>query len=517
MHAMDDGSSDELTRALTDSRNRFVSGFSDRCDEIRACIAAGASSADIQARVHRLVGLAGTVGFPTVSQRASDFEQELQSPGAPEPRSALAMLDAIIDAFMSDGAAPPSWVTASPVHTPSVVPEGPVVLLVDDDTDQAMIMAAALKQAGFRVTTLASADSLLETGLALRPAVIILDVMLPGIDGPLACRLLKAEPELASIPVVFVSSRTALDERLSAVALGAADYLTKPVDLGEIVFRLRRLVEQGHAPSAVDTPSSGSPPGDLQTYAKFATMASSILKVSPASLALIRVDSAARSQLLSALMPELRRRDLLGDYDRGHVVVLYPDLPSTLAMTRLRPVLESLAAQRVDVRAGVADSPSAGASSLDDLLNKADGTLAEARFKGLVAARYGDAATDLDKSDTHRLLLADDDPDVMRIVDAQMRAQHFKTTLVFDGEAAVAALSTQPFDLAVLDLMLPKLTGFEVLQQIRNLPHPPRVVVLSARGREEDITRAFQLGADDYITKPFRPQELAARVVRLLR
>lgn len=98
-------------------------------------------------------------------------------------------------------------------------------------------MAAAIEQAGFRVKTLASAETLLEVGLAFRPAVIILDVMLPGIDGLLACRLLKTEPALAGVPVVFVSSRTALDERLSAVALGAADYLTKPVDLGEVVFR----------------------------------------------------------------------------------------------------------------------------------------------------------------------------------------------------------------------------------------------------------------------------------------
>jgi len=70
----------------------------------------------------------------------------------------------------------------------------------------------------------------------------------------------------------------------------------------------------------------------------------------------------------------------------------------------------------------------------------------------------------------------------------------------------------------VLDLMLPKRTGFDVLAELRQMPAPrPSVLVLSARGREEDVTRAFALGADDYMIKPFSPQELIARLGRLLR
>jgi DNA-binding response OmpR family regulator len=65
---------------------------------------------------------------------------------------------------------------------------------------------------------------------------------------------------------------------------------------------------------------------------------------------------------------------------------------------------------------------------------------------------------------------------------------------------------------------MPKLHGFAVLTQIRQGPAPwPRIIVLSGRGREQDVMRAFELGADDYMTKPFNPQELLARVARLLR
>jgi DNA-binding response OmpR family regulator len=66
--------------------------------------------------------------------------------------------------------------------------------------------------------------------------------------------------------------------------------------------------------------------------------------------------------------------------------------------------------------------------------------------------------------------------------------------------------------------MLPRFTGFEVLSALKKQGGPkPPIVVISARGREEDVTRAFDLGADDYITKPFGPEELLARVARLLR
>ena len=116
------------------------------------------------------------------------------------------------------------------------------------------------------------------------------------------------------------------------------------------------------------------------------------------------------------------------------------------------------------------------------------------------------------------VLLTDDDPEVTRITDAHVRAGGYRTQLAFDGEAALRAIREQRPDAIVLDLMLPKRTGFDVLAELRQMPAPrPSVLVLSARGREEDVTRAFALGADDYMIKPFSPQELIARLGRLLR
>ena len=114
-------------------------------------------------------------------------------------------------------------------------------------------------------------------------------------------------------------------------------------------------------------------------------------------------------------------------------------------------------------------------------------------------------------------MLADDDPEVARIVDAHMRVDGFSTTIAFDGQQALEAVEREQPDVLILDLMMPKMTGFDVLHRIRALADKPRVIVLSARGREQDVTRAFDLGADDYMMKPFSPQELRARIGRLLR
>ena len=114
-------------------------------------------------------------------------------------------------------------------------------------------------------------------------------------------------------------------------------------------------------------------------------------------------------------------------------------------------------------------------------------------------------------------MLAGDDPDVAHIVDAHRRAGGFSTTLAFDGQQALEAVEREQPDVLILDWMMPKMTGFDVLHRIRALANKPRVIVLSARGAGAGVTRAFDLGADDYMMKPFSPQELPARIGRLLR
>ncbi|SDD82778.1 response regulator transcription factor [Glycomyces harbinensis] len=115
-----------------------------------------------------------------------------------------------------------------------------------------------------------------------------------------------------------------------------------------------------------------------------------------------------------------------------------------------------------------------------------------------------------------RVLVVDDDPALAEVVARYLRREGFEVDYAADGATGLArALSTLP-DLVVLDLMMPGMDGFEVCRRLRRATAIP-VVMLTARGEENDRIAGLDLGADDYVTKPFSPRELAARVRAVLR
>jgi DNA-binding response OmpR family regulator len=117
---------------------------------------------------------------------------------------------------------------------------------------------------------------------------------------------------------------------------------------------------------------------------------------------------------------------------------------------------------------------------------------------------------------TKRVLVVEDDPTVAEVVTRYLEREGYDVSAVSDGRAAVEACQHDAPDLLVLDVMLPGLGGLEVCRRVRSLA-PVAVVMLTARGEEDDLVAGLEFGADDYITKPFSPRELVARVKAVLR
>ena len=115
-----------------------------------------------------------------------------------------------------------------------------------------------------------------------------------------------------------------------------------------------------------------------------------------------------------------------------------------------------------------------------------------------------------------RVLVVDDDSDIRRLVSAYLRREGMEVITAEDGETALMHESTQQPDIVVLDLMLPGIGGLDVLRTIRERGPRP-VVLLTARDEVTDRVLGLELGADDYVTKPFHPRELVARVHTILR
>ena len=112
------------------------------------------------------------------------------------------------------------------------------------------------------------------------------------------------------------------------------------------------------------------------------------------------------------------------------------------------------------------------------------------------------------------VLVADDDPDILALVRFRLERDGYEVLSAPDGETALDLALARPPDLAVLDVMMPRLDGYEVTRRLRE--HGPTttipIILLTARVQEPDLERGFEAGADDYVTKPFSPQALGERV-----
>jgi DNA-binding response OmpR family regulator len=114
------------------------------------------------------------------------------------------------------------------------------------------------------------------------------------------------------------------------------------------------------------------------------------------------------------------------------------------------------------------------------------------------------------------VLVVDDEPTVREVVASYLRRDGHTVTEVGDGGEAIELVQNERFDLVVLDMMLPGVNGLDILRRIRQLGDMP-VIMLTARAEETDRVAGLELGADDYVVKPFSPRELAARVNGVLR
>ncbi|MGQ9833279.1 MAG: response regulator transcription factor [Candidatus Villigracilaceae bacterium] len=115
-----------------------------------------------------------------------------------------------------------------------------------------------------------------------------------------------------------------------------------------------------------------------------------------------------------------------------------------------------------------------------------------------------------------RILIVDDEPRYLRLLEANLRTEGYDVISALDGYQALDAFSGQPIDLVLLDIMMPKMDGFAVCQRIREFSNVP-IIILTAKGDEQDRVRGLDLGADDYLIKPFSAIELLARVRAVLR
>jgi two-component system, OmpR family, alkaline phosphatase synthesis response regulator PhoP len=117
-----------------------------------------------------------------------------------------------------------------------------------------------------------------------------------------------------------------------------------------------------------------------------------------------------------------------------------------------------------------------------------------------------------------RILIADDEENIVISLEYLLKREGFEVSIAHDGEQAVEMIRAELPDLVLLDVMMPRKSGFEVCQEVRADPslRSVRILMLTAKGRETEVTKGLALGADSYVTKPFSTKELVERVRAIL-
>jgi diguanylate cyclase (GGDEF)-like protein len=477
-------------------------------------------SADSLRRIaHSLRGSGATYGFPEITEAARELEEASE-------QELGARAETLIVTLREAAAGGKGTRTG--------------ILVVEDDEEQSKFACEALGGPGFdlyEARTAAQAQAILEEK---EVSLILLDLILPDSDGRNFLVKLRDRLATAAIPVVVLTVKNASQVRAECLALGADDFLEKPVPREKLKALVHDRLQKG---SEIARELRRDPLTGLPNRAAFHEMFQRLrYGISPSpdvlSLGLLDLDNfasinddygpAMADQILrraAALISRaLRTTDFVARWSGSEFVVLFPKTEAVGAATALEKAQKVIRKESLPTGEGtsVQVSFSAGVAQVnegarvEEVVAEADRYLYQAKSSGserIVAA--GDQVAVPRK----RILVAEDDELIRLVVKRLLEREGYEVLPTVDGRAALEAAQADSCSMVVSDVRMPRMDGFELLTRLRQLPAYARVpiVMLTAMGSEEDVVRGYELGADDYIVKPFSSAELMARIRRLLK
>lgn len=408
------------------------------------------------------------------------------------------------------------------------------VLLVEDDPGSAALVRAFLESPGRTVDhadSAAGAERLLTEN---RYDVLILDLILGDRDGRDLLIQVRAAPDTSEVPVVVLSAAEGMVARAECIALGADDFVEKPPDPGELRATVADLITRAREREDREE-------DELRRVPSRAALGEAFEKLraesgSGPTVAVVDVDSleavdrtrgpeAAEEALegvVGALEQALEQDDVLGRWGGEEFVVLFSGASVEEARTRLETALRALngdgAAESdpepVTFCAGIAAAPEVG--TLAQVVSTAEGPLFRARAVGPGRILTVDDAVE---PGVQTVLVVEDDKVTAKLIEHRLTREGFEVLHFTDGAEAWEFLKGGRVDLVILDVKVPGMNGFEILERLRDEERTRRlpVMVVTAMGGETDVVRGLGLGASDYMLKPFSPSELLARARRLLK
>lgn len=415
---------------------------------------------------------------------------------------------------------------------------GRSVLIIEDDELFARTLAAALVGPGRRIEIVATAAEA-RTRLAANPvSLVVLDLILPDSDGRNILHELRSDPRTAGIPLFVVSARLGTHTKAECFALGADAYFEKPLDLEAFSVAVSARLERQDALQLARRDGVTGLPNRAAFYEILAHLRANTEPDTPFSIAVLDLDhfrwieetwghqfgDAILRRAAVRLAMSLRTASCFARWDGAEFIAFFAARTAGEAAASVEQGLEAL--RKVDFRQGT-DEPlvltfSAGVTDLqpdqdiNDAIDVADRLRYAAKTGGRNRVVVGTATA---PTSVARILLVEDDNDIVRLLTRHLRREGFEVVHAPDGEEALAIFPTSGASMVISDVEMPRLDGLGFLRGLREHPagrHIP-VMMLTAMGDENYVVRAFELGADDYVLKPFSAREVTARIRRMLR
>jgi CheY-like chemotaxis protein len=384
-------------------------------------------------------------------------------------------------------------------------PGDTAILVVEDDPAFARILADMIHRKGHRVLAAADGESGLTLARRYRPTGILLDVMLPGMDGWTVIERLKTDAATRHIPVHFIS---ATDDATRGLELGAVGFLTKPVSRESITTAFERLLHfaEGRTRHLLVVDDDASARTAVRTLLKDDSVV--IEEAASGEEALAKTTQTAFDCIVLDLgLPGMSGFDFLERLSQGGQtppVVVYSgrDLSREESM-RIRQYTDSIVVK--------------GARSPERLLDEVSLFLHSIRHGGGMRADTLAAADSLDDADLRgrRLLLVDDDMRNLFALSKVLRAKGIDVVMAQDGRKALDTLDKDPgLELVLMDIMMPVMDGYETMRAIRAKPPVARVpiIALTAKAMRGDREKCLEAGANDYLSKPIDVDRLLSMI-----
>lgn len=414
------------------------------------------------------------------------------------------------------------------------------ILIVDDDRTAAENTRTDLDAPGRRLV-IANDAAHAESILASESVdLIILDLILPDRDGRELLARMREQTSTSTIPVIALSTTAGRIASAECLAVGADDVLVKPADPQTLRWAVDRQLEVGRrSQDAVRDGVTGllNRAGVVIEFAEHRRM--SDREGTALSMAVITLDClaevtmkkgrAAGDRLLleicNAFHEAIGGGDRLGRWEISTLVAILPRrnleytkllLEGTVLALREGPQLEDIRQSGIEIEINGGVTRVTRDQDLHSAISEAERSLYGSRTLEDESVRTDD---DRVRAAPQRILLVEHDRPTATLIQHRLIRDGHEVVDFVDSSAALACATREHFDLVILGVTLPETDGFDLITGVRDLKHLADipVVLISSLGTETAVVRGLELGADDYLLKPFAPSELLARVRRHLR